>query len=145
MSITQNATIISPTIFAGAVNGTTVQTVTDLTGATGITANKVFTGNISISAAASQIAALAAAGTLNVNVTWVAGSGGTASQRVASVNLLFGVGSVTNLTAPLAFNSIIVPVQLYVGTTTGKFQYTVATTGTISTMAWDIIVTGTAN
>ena len=131
-------------IVAGANNGTATQTITDITGATGIAATKVFQGNVAISASAAQVAAANAAGSLVVTVTWVPGTGGTTTQRVATVNLNFPAGGATG-TGLWDSKTIVVPVQLYVGTAgTGKFQATVTTTGTITALAWDVIVNGTA-
>lgn len=131
-------------IFSGASTGTGTQAATDITGATGITANTVFEGNASISLSAAQTAALAAAGTARVTITWVPGTGGTTAVVVAALGLNFGLGGVTNLTAPHSELSIVVPILVYVGTTTGKFQATVATTGTISAMNWEVTASGSA-
>lgn len=132
-------------VFAGALNGAATQTVVDITGATGITANKVFTGVASISLAAAQTAALAAAGTVRATVTWVPGTDGTAAVVVAAIDLNFGVGGITNLMAPHSELTIMVPVTVYVGTTAGKFQVTIATTGTVTTLAWGVTVGGSVS
>lgn len=140
-----SAVIIPPasgTIFAGANNGTSTQSATDITGATGITANKVFTGFAAISASAANATA-AATGTLIVTITWVPGTSGTAAQRVATVNLNIPAGiAATDGTG--AQGTIVVPILLYVGTTTGKFQATVTTTGTVSAFLWDVMISGNA-
>jgi hypothetical protein len=144
LSVTLAAAPGSASIFAGAANGTATQAATDIPGATGITANKVFQGTIAINASAAQVAAANAVGMLVVTVTWVPGTSGTAAQRVATVNLNLPAGGASG-PGQWASGSIVVPVQLYVGTTAGKFQCTVTTTGTVTALAWDAIVSGNAN
>ena len=131
-------------IVSGANNGTATQTVTDITGATNIPANTKFSGNIAVSASAQAVAGTTAAGTLVVTVTWVPGTGGTTAQRVATVNLNLGAQNAAATQAQQLSDSIVVPVQLYIGTTVGKFQATVTTTGTISALSWDVVVNGNA-
>lgn len=131
-------------VFAGALAGSATQAVTDITGATGITANTVFAGSVSISLTAAQTAALAAAGTARAAVSWVPGTGGTAAVVVAAIDLSFGLGGVTNLTAPHTELTAAVPVLVYVGTTAGKFQVTVTTTGTVTTIGWDVTLSGSS-
>lgn len=129
---------------AGALNGSAAQAVTDITGAAAIPANTVFSGFAGISLSASQNAALAVAGTVRASISWVPGTAGTTAVDVAAINLNFGVGSATNLTAPHSELTVAVPVIVYVGTTTGRFRVTVATTGTVTALQWDATVSGSA-
>ena len=129
-------------IFSAAATGAAAAAVADLL--TAITANKIFQGMIAIQAAASQTAALAGAGTVRIIVTWVPGTGGTPGQIVAALNLQFGLGGITNLQAPTVNGAIVIPVQLYVGTTAGKFTVTALATGSVTAQQWDVFVNGTA-
>ena len=144
VSSTPNAPL-STSIFSGTATGTAAAAVADIAGTTGITANKVFQGVVAISATATQSSTVQAAGTLVVTITWVPGSGGTTTQRVATVNINLAANAPLNLTATETNSTITIPIQLYVGTTTGKFQVEVLVTGTISTLAWSVFVNGSVS
>jgi hypothetical protein len=132
----------STLVVSGAANGTAAQAVTDL--GVAVAATKVFEGVIAISIAASQATAVNAAGTLHVEVSWVPGTGGTAAQRVAAADIQFSANGATGAGQAMAVAVAVPNVTLYAGTTGGKFQYTVTTTGTISALMYDVMVNGIA-
>lgn len=136
-----NSTPPNTTIVLGALNGSASQTVTDITGAT-VAANKVFQGNAHISLAVQNPAATIT-GSAIATITWVPGTGGTTARRVATVNLELAATGVS-LNGISDNNVISVPLTLYAGTTGGKFQGTVTIAGTITSVLWDFVISGTA-
>ena len=132
----------SASVVAGAAAGTAAAAAADITGAT-VAAGKVFQGSVVLSLSASQAAAANAAGTSKLQVSWVPGTSGTGAQVVGSVDLDFSASGATGGSQSLA-QSVAVPVTVYAGTTSGKFQVACIESGTITHRTWDVSLTGTA-
>lgn len=139
-----NDTPPNTSIILGALDGITAIATTDITGAV-IPANKVFVGNITMSISVGN-PVNTAKGTVHLDVTWVPGTGGTTSRKVCSLNISLAntanQPSNTGICDSSAISSF--PVEVYAGTTSGKFVTNVTTTGVITDMAWDVALNGSA-
>lgn len=127
---------------AGAsATGTATQAATNI--AAGIVpAGKTFVGTAMISAAA-QNPLNTATGSLRVIISWAPGTGGTpAAQVVAAVDLELNATAATALVGAFDSGSISVPITVAAGSTAGTFTATVASTGTVTGMLWDVAVEG---
>lgn len=128
-------------IVSTAASGTASSASSTIANST-VAANTVFTGNVIIAATLQQAAALNAAGSLSIWVGWTGGSSGTPSQRVAALDFVAPANGVSGAGFSDS-GQIVVPLTLYAGTTSGSFNLTASSTGTVSGLTYDVVINGT--
>jgi len=134
---------LSTEIVLASTAGTSAQAAADIA-ANMVGANKIFQGTVSVSLSAAQAAAVAAAGTSRLIVSWLPGTSGTAASTVAELDINFAAAAATALTSTDQSVANMAEIAVYAGTTPGTFQVAVVETGTISSRLWSVSISGIA-